>query len=341
MMAPLMMTSVILGTAMVITSHHWLMIWVGLEINVLAILPMISKPKTTRATEATTKYFLTQATASIMILMASTTNAWQTGMWDMTQINNQYSSTILTLALTMKMGAAPLHFWYPEVMQGSPMKTALLISSWQKIAPTALLYMTMNKSQTTILLSLGIASMLIGGLGGINQTQLRKMMAYSSISNTGWTIMIMAIYPSIALFNLLTYIIMIIPVFLMMASTSTKTLQNISTMWTTSPTLSYLMTLLMLSTSSLPPLTGFMPKLMVLNELIEQELTALATMSTFVSLINLMFYMRMAYISTMLTPPTTSTATMKWRQKPTQPIMMTILAPTALTSLLIIPAIPI
>nr|AAG00763.1 NADH dehydrogenase subunit 2 [Trapelus agilis] len=336
----LMTTSIILGATMVITSHHWLMAWVGLEINMLAILPMISKPKTTRSTEATTKYFLTQTVASIMLLMASTTNAWQTGTWNITQINNMYSSTIMILALATKMGAAPFHFWFPEVLQGSSTTTAMIISSWQKIAPTAMMYMISNNPQTTILTLVGLLSMLVGGMGGINQTQMRKMMAYSSISNTGWTTMMMAIAPNIAMFNMLIYIIMIIPTFMMMSSTSTKTLQNMSTMWATSPMLTYLMTLLMLSTSSLPPLTGFMPKLIMLNELIKQELPILAMTTALLSLINLLFYMRIAYLSAMLTPPTTSASMMKWRQQTKQPNMMTMLIPTALLSLLTIPAIP-
>nr|AAG00769.2 NADH dehydrogenase subunit 2 [Trapelus sanguinolentus] len=336
----LITTSIILGTTMVTTTHHWLMTWVGLEINMLAILPMISKPKTTRSAEATTKYFLTQAVASIMLLMASTTNAWQTGTWSITQIDNVYSSTIMTLALATKMGAAPFHFWLPEVLQGTSMTTAMIISSWQKIAPTTLMYMISNNTKTPTLILVGVLSILVGGLGGINQTQMRKMMAYSSISNTGWTIMMMAISPNIAVFNMLVYIIMIIPTFMMMSSTSTKTLQNISTMWTTSPMLTYLMTLLMLSTSSLPPLTGFMPKLIMLNELIKQELLILATTTALMSLINLLFYMRIAYLSAMLTSPTTSTSTTKWRHQTKQPNMTTTLIPTALLSLLAIPAIP-
>nr|AAG00772.1 NADH dehydrogenase subunit 2 [Trapelus savignii] len=336
----LITTSIILGTTLVVTSHHWLMVWEGLEINMLAILPVISKPKTARSTEATTKYFLTQTVASIMLLMASTTNAWQTGTWSITQIDNTYSATIMILALATKMGASPFHFWLPEVLQGSSMMTALIISSWQKIAPTTMMYMISNNTQTTTLITIGVLSMLIGGMGGVNQTQMRKMMAYSSISNTGWTIMMMAISPNIAVFNMLIYIIMIIPLFMMMSSTSTKTLQNISTMWTTSPMLTYLITLLMLSTSSLPPLTGFMPKLVMLNELIKQELTIIAMASAMMSLINLLFYMRIAYLSAMLTSPSTSTSMMKWRQQTKQPNMMTTLIPTALLSLLMIPAIP-
>nr|AAG00760.1 NADH dehydrogenase subunit 2 [Trapelus ruderatus] len=334
------MSSIILGTMMVITSHHWLLAWVGMEINMLAILPTIAKPKTTRATEATTKYFLTQTIASIMMMMASTANAWQTGTWNITQTNNPFSSTIIILALTTKMGAAPFHFWLPEVLQGSSMKTALLISSWQKIAPTTLMYMISNNTQAIILILIGLLSILIGGMGGINQTQMRKMMAYSSINNTGWTVMTMATLPSIAMFNMIIYIIMIIPMFMMMTSTATKTLQDISIMWTTSPMLTYLMALLMLSTGSLPPLTGFMPKLIMLDELIKQELLIISTTAALMSLISLLFYMRIMYLSAMLTPPTTSASQTKWRQQTKQPNLTTMLIPTALLSLLTIPAVP-
>nr|AAC99580.1 NADH dehydrogenase subunit 2 [Paralaudakia himalayana] len=331
---------IIMGTTITISSHHWLMAWVGLEMNMLAILPIISKPKTLRSTEATTKYFLTQAVASALMLLASTMNAWQTGNWDITQLNNKYTTTMMALSLAMKMGASPTHFWLPEVMQGSTLYTALLITTWQKIAPITLMYMISNNTPPTTLMIIGIMSVVVGGLGGVNQTQLRKMMAYSSINNIGWTITMMAISPNIAMINITTYIIMTTPTFLMMATTSTKTLQDTSTIWTTSPTTTYMIALLMLSTSGLPPFTGFAPKLLALNELVMQKLTTVATLLALLSLISLLFYLRIAYLIMMLTAPTTTLSSTKWRHQHSQPQLMAILTPTALMSILLIPAIP-
>nr|AAG00781.2 NADH dehydrogenase subunit 2 [Laudakia sacra] len=331
---------IIMGTITTISSHHWLLAWVGLEMNMLAILPLISKPKTLRSTEATTKYFLTQAVASTLMLLASTTNAWQTGNWDITQLNNKYSSTMMTIALAMKMGAAPTHFWLPEVMQGSTLYIALLITTWQKIAPITLLYTISNHTPPMIMMTIGILSIMVGGWGGINQTQLRKMLAYSSINNIGWTITTMAVYPNIAMLNIIIYITMTTPAFLLLTSTSTKTLQDISTTWTISPTTTYMFTMLMLSTSGLPPFTGFAPKLMMLNELVTQKLTALALMMAMLSLISLLFYLRTTYLTMMLTPPMTTPSMTKWRYQHHQPKLTMMLTPMALLSILLIPAMP-
>nr|AAC99601.1 NADH dehydrogenase subunit 2 [Paralaudakia caucasia] len=330
----------IMGTTMTISSHHWLMAWVGLEMNMLAILPIISKPKTLRSTEAATKYFMTQAIASAMMLLASTMNAWQTGNWNITQLDNKYATTIMTISLAMKMGAFPTHFWLPEVMQGSSLYTALLITTWQKIAPITLMYMISNHTPPAILMTIGIMSVLIGGLGGINQTQLRKMMAYSSINNIGWTITTMAISPNIAMINIITYIMMTTPTFMIMATTSTKTLKDTSTAWTTSTTTTYMMALLMLSTSGLPPFTGFAPKLLILNELVTQKLTTVATFLALLSLISLLFYLRIAYLMMMLTPPTTTPSSTKWRHQHNHSQLMAIMTPTALMSTILIPAFP-
>nr|ACV88235.1 NADH dehydrogenase subunit 2 [Phrynocephalus guttatus] len=343
-MTPASMTiislSIITGTIMTMSSSNWLMAWIGLELNMLAILPIISKPKTTRASEATTKYFLTQAIASAMMLLSSTINAWQTGSWDILELKNKFSTTIMALSLMMKMGAAPIHFWLPEVLQGTTLQTALLITTWQKIAPVTLMYMISNNIQPTILVSAGILSMIIGGLGGINQTQLRKTMAYSSINNLGWTITIMAFSPNMALMNIFTYILMTTPIFLMMTTASTKTLQNLATTWTTSMTMTLSIALLMLSTSGLPPFTGFMPKMLILNELVSQKLTTLATLAIMTSLISLLFYLRISYLIMMLTPPTTTPSSTKWRVQNQKSQPMTMMVPTALFITHLIPAIP-
>nr|AJA04734.1 NADH dehydrogenase subunit 2 [Phrynocephalus strauchi] len=331
--------SIIMGTIVTMSSSNWLMAWIGLELNMLAILPIISKPKTLRASEATTKYFLTQAIASAMMLLSSTINAWQTGSWDILELKNKFSTTIMTLSLMTKMGAAPIHFWLPEVLQGTTLQTALLITTWQKLAPISLMYMISNNIQPSLLMSMGILSMIIGGLGGVNQTQLRKTMAYSSINNLGWTIMIMPLSPNMAIMNISIYILMTTPIFLMMTNTSMKTLQNLSTTWTTSTTTTFSIALLMLSTSGLPPFTGFMPKMLILNELILQNLTTLATLAIMTSLISLLFYLRIAYLTMMLTPPMTTPSSTKWRTK-NQKSQSTMMVPTALFIAHLIPAIP-
>nr|AER92646.1 NADH dehydrogenase subunit 2 [Brookesia exarmata] len=307
--------SLIIGTIITASSHHWLTAWVGLELNMLSISTIIAQPKNPRATEAAIKYFLIQAIASAMMLFSGTINATQTGQWDISQLTNKYASTMLTLAMLMKIGAAPIYFWLPEIMQGTTMKTALIIATWQKIAPISLLFMTSNHTPPKIMVAMGILSTIIGGLGGINQTQLRKLMAYSSLTNLGWTMVILPWHPQAAVLNIAIYMIMLIPTFLMMETMTLKTLQDTTTAWATSSTMNTLLTLLFLSIGSLPPLTGFAPKLLIINELVSYNMTPIATTMAVISLISLFFYMRTTYVMTMTTPPTPTPTTTKWRHK--------------------------
>jgi NADH-ubiquinone oxidoreductase chain 2 len=82
----------------------------GLEINTLAILPLMAQHHHPRGVEATTKYFLTQATAAAIILFASTTNAWITGEWNILQLSHPLPASTITIALAIKLGLAPMHF---------------------------------------------------------------------------------------------------------------------------------------------------------------------------------------------------------------------------------------
>nr|AAL60090.1 NADH dehydrogenase subunit 2 [Draco blanfordii] len=330
--------SVAMGTIITISSHHWLTVWAGLEMNTLAILPIISKTKHPRAIEAATKYFLTQAIASCLLLASSTINAWQTGSWDILQMTNKLTSTTMTIAIVMKAGAVPLHFWLPEVMQGSTMYTAMLISTWQKIAPMALLYSMSNHMQPIIAITLGLLSTTFGGWSGINQTQLRKMMAFSSITNLGWALIVAPFEPNMFMISILVYILMMAPTFPLLAGMTTKTLQNLSASWTTSPTGTTTLMILLLSIAGLPPLTGFLPKLLILNELVTQNLTPIATFTAMTSLLNLVFYLRTAYMTTLLTSPGSATSSMKWR-RPITKTKATMLAPTAIFSTSTLPTI--
>nr|AAL78787.1 NADH dehydrogenase subunit 2 [Ctenophorus cristatus] len=331
---------IILGTLMVTTANHWLTAWLGLELNMISIIPVIAKQKHLRSTESATKYFLTQAIASALILFSSTLNAWQTGSWDITQLNNKISSTLMITALAMKMGAAPVHFWLPEVLQGSTLTTTLLITTWQKIAPITLLYMISNHTQSNITLMIGLLSILVGGWGGINQTQLRKMMAYSSIAHLGWTITVISIMPNIALLNIIIYMTMSTPLFMLLMTTSSKTLQTMTTSWSQSPTAAITLTLLLLSMAGLPPLTGFTPKLLILNSLVTHKLTTTATMMALLSLLSLVFYLRTTYLLTSTAPPTTTQSTTLWRLKPHHNLTTATLAPIALFNITILPALP-
>nr|QFR15941.1 NADH dehydrogenase subunit II [Anolis cybotes] len=322
----IMLSSLSTGTIITMTSYHWLLAWIGLEINTLAIIPIISIQHSPRSTEAATKYFLTQAAASSLILFSSLTNAWQTGTWDITQLSTTQSCILLTMALLMKLGLAPLHFWLPEVIQGTTMFSALIITTWQKLAPMSLIYLTSNNLSTTILLTMGLFSTIIGGWAGLNQTQTRKIMAYSSIAHLGWMATITSIMTNILIMNLIIDLLLTMAMFSSLIVTKSKTIQDTSTTWTNSPYLAILMMLTLLSLGGLPPLSGFIPKWLILEQLTTQNLVPLAFFMTMATLLSLFFYLRLTYTTTLTISPNTIQTKFKWRFKlntVTSPMTMT------------------
>nr|BBG21262.1 NADH dehydrogenase subunit 2 [Oncorhynchus masou masou]BBG21288.1 NADH dehydrogenase subunit 2 [Oncorhynchus masou masou]BBG21301.1 NADH dehydrogenase subunit 2 [Oncorhynchus masou masou]BBG21327.1 NADH dehydrogenase subunit 2 [Oncorhynchus masou masou] len=309
----ILISSLGLGTVLTFASSHWLLAWMGLEINTLAIIPIMAQQHHPRAIEATTKYFLTQATAAAMILFASTTNAWLMGEWEIHQLSHPLATTTAMLALALKLGLAPVHFWLPEVLQGLELTTGLILSTWQKLAPFALMIQVAPSIDSSLLIAIGLMSTLVGGWGGLNQTQLRKILAYSSIAHLGWMVLILQFAPSLTLLSLSLYIIMTSSAFLTLKTNNSLTINALATSWTKSPTLATLTALVLLSLGGLPPLSGFMPKWLILQELTKQELPLIATLAAMTALLSLYFYLRLCYALTLTIYPNTLTATAPWR----------------------------
>nr|ASK09375.1 NADH dehydrogenase subunit 2 [Dendrocitta cinerascens]AWS34217.1 NADH dehydrogenase subunit 2 [Dendrocitta cinerascens]AWS34218.1 NADH dehydrogenase subunit 2 [Dendrocitta cinerascens] len=315
-------TSLLLGTTITISSNHWVMAWTGLEINTLAILPLISKSHHPRAVEAATKYFLVQAAASTLVLFSSMTNAWYTGQWDITQLTHPTSSMILTAALSMKLGLVPFHFWFPEVLQGSPLTTGLLLSTVMKLPPITLLFMTSHSLNPTLLTTLAILSTALGGWMGLNQTQTRKIMAFSSISHLGWMTIILIYCPKLTLLNFYLYAMMTATVFLTLNSMKVLKLSTLMTAWAKTPSLSTIFLLTLLSLAGLPPLTGFLPKWLIIQELTKQSMAPAAMIVSLLSLLGLFFYLRLAYCATITLPPHTTNHMKQWYvNKPVSPLI--------------------
>nr|UQU56163.1 NADH dehydrogenase subunit 2 [Herpsilochmus stictocephalus] len=309
----LSITSLLLGTFITISSNHWIMAWTGLEINTLAILPLISKSHHPRAIEAATKYFLVQAAASALLLFSSTTNAWYTGQWDITQLTHPTSCLLLTTAISIKLGLVPFHFWFPEVLQGTSLTTGLLLATALKFPPTTLLLLTFSSLNPTLLTLMAIASMALGGWTGLNQTQTRKILAFSSISHLGWMTIILVYNPKLTLITFYLYCLMTIPIFLTLNTIKTLKLTTMSTAWTKIPPLTATLMLMLLSLAGLPPLTGFLPKWLIIQELTKQEMTSTATIIALLSLLGLFFYLRLAYCATITLPPNSINHMKQWQ----------------------------
>nr|AJA05878.1 NADH dehydrogenase subunit 2 [Nibea coibor] len=326
-----------IGTTITFASSHWFLAWMGLEINTLAILPLMAQYHHPRAVEATLKYFLTQATAASTLLFATTTNAWLTGQWDILHMTHPLPAALFTLALALKIGLAPLHIWLPEVLQGLDLGTGLIMSTWQKLAPFALL-LQIYPANSSLLIFLGLISTLVGGWGGLNQTQLRKVLAYSSIAHLGWMVLVLQFSPALTLLTLLMYFIMTFSTFLAFKLTNATNINALATGWTKAPALTALMPLVLLSLGGLPPLSGFMPKWLILQELSKQELALTATLAALTALLSLYFYLRLSYALALTMFPNTTTGTPPWRFQSSQ--LTYPLAVSVTITLLLLPLTP-
>nr|AAL16615.1 NADH dehydrogenase subunit 2 [Fusigobius signipinnis] len=326
-----------LGTTITFASSHWLLAWMGLEINTLAIIPLMAQHHHPRAVEAATKYFLTQAAAAAVMLFATASNAWLLGEWQIQQLSHPLSATATMVSLGMKVGLAPMHLWLPEVLQGLDLTTGLVLSTWQKLAPMILIFQLAPNVDHLVLLMIGLASTLIGGWGGLNQ-QSAKILAYSSIAHMGWLVMIIQFDRPTALMVMLTYIIMTTGAFLTMIHADAHTIRKLALAQVEVPSTRPLLAVVVFSLAGLPPLLGFMPKLLVLQGLANDHRALLAVLAALSSLLSLFFYLRLisAFYLTLHPAKTTTMAT--WKVRPSK--MINPLALVMTSSILFLPLVP-
>nr|YP_003675.1 NADH dehydrogenase subunit 2 [Dromiciops gliroides]CAD48253.1 NADH dehydrogenase subunit 2 [Dromiciops gliroides] len=335
----IMSLSLLIGTSLTLFGNNLMTAWMGLEINTLAIIPMMTYPNHMRASESAIKYFLTQATASMMIMFAIIYNAWMTNQWNLFQISNQWASIIMTLALAMKLGLVPFHFWVPEVTQGIPLLSGMVLLTWQKIAPASIMYQISPSLDMKILTLLAIMSTILGGWGGLNQTHIRKILAYSSIAHMGWMTIIILINPAMTLLNLIIYIFTTLTMFLILNHASVTKIKSLANLWNKSAPMTIIILLTLLSLGGLPPLTGFIPKWFILHELVTNNNITMATSMALSALLNLFFYMRIIYAAALTMFPTTNNSKLRWLHTSTN---MTSMIPTlTIISSLLLPLSPL
>nr|AIG22877.1 NADH dehydrogenase subunit 2 [Antechinomys laniger] len=330
--------SLFIGTCLTLFSNHWFTAWMGLEINTLAIIPLMTFPNNPRTTEAATKYFLTQATASMMMMFAIVYNAWTTNQWTLFQLSDQWAATSMTLALSIKLGLAPFHFWVPEVTQGVSLLSGMILLTWQKIAPTAIIYQIAPCLDMNILITFALLSTILGGWGGLNQTHMRKILAYSSIAHMGWMVIIVHINPTMTILNLVIYIMATLTTFLTLNISNTTKVKSLGSLWNKSTPATIIILLTLLSLGGLPPLTGFMPKWLILQELISNGNITVATIMALSALLNLFFYMRIIYASSLTMFPSTNNSKMQWYNNSMKPTSL--IPTTTIISSLLLPLTP-
>nr|YP_009560396.1 NADH dehydrogenase subunit 2 [Peckia australis]QAB06070.1 NADH dehydrogenase subunit 2 [Peckia australis] len=281
-----------MGTLISISANSWLGAWMGLEINLLSFIPLMSDNKL-MSTEASLKYFLTQALASSVFLFATILF-----LLNSNKINsNFFMEMMIFSSLLLKSGSAPFHFWFPNVMEGLSWLNTLILMTWQKIAPLMLISYIIFKP---LIITSIILSSLIGALGGLNQTSLRKLMAYSSINHLGW--MLAAMYNSNLLWMtyFMFYTFLTFTMIFMFNMFKTSHVNQLFTLAFHSKTMKFFLFFNLLSLGGLPPFLGFLPKWMVIQSLTENSQLFLLTFMVLMTLITLYFYLRLSYSAFML-----------------------------------------
>nr|QEJ81425.1 NADH dehydrogenase subunit 2 [Drilaster sp. FM16] len=288
------LSMVFLSTLIAISSYSWLTMWMGLEMNLLAIIPLMQEKGNILSSESAIKYFITQAIASSVIMMTIILMMWKTSL-SMTAQSNLSLTMIMNSSLTMKMGMAPFHFWFPEVLEGLNWYNCMLLMTWQKIAPM-ILFMY-NMKFPLMITAIVIASMVVSGIMGLNQISMRKIMAYSSINHMGWMMVTMMLMQTIWMTYFLIYAMMTINISVMMNKNKIFFLNQLYSMLNNSPMMKMFFMLNFLSLSGIPPFIGFMPKWMTIQIMIENNMLVLAFIMIMFTLIMIFIYMRIAISS--------------------------------------------
>nr|ABN72883.1 NADH dehydrogenase subunit 2 [Drosophila guanche]QXG19230.1 NADH dehydrogenase subunit 2 [Drosophila guanche] len=288
-------TIMIIGTLITVTSNSWLGAWMGLEINLLSFIPLLSDNNNTMSTESSLKYFLTQALASTVLLFSSIILMLKNNM--NMEINESFTSMIIMSTLLLKSGAAPFHFWFPNMMEGLTWMNALMLMTWQKIAPLMLISYLNVKN---LLLISVILSVIIGAIGGLNQTSLRKLMAFSSINHLGWMMMSLMISESIWLIYFLFYSFLSFILTFMFNIFKLFHLNQLFSWFMSSKILKFTLFMNFLSLGGLPPFLGFLPKWLVIQQMTFCNQYFILTIMMMSTLITLFFYLRICYSAFML-----------------------------------------
>nr|YP_009643402.1 NADH dehydrogenase subunit 2 [Physopelta slanbuschii]APO08819.1 NADH dehydrogenase subunit 2 [Physopelta slanbuschii] len=276
-----------LSTLIVMSSNNWIGMWMGLEINLMSFIPFISEMKNKNSSQAMMIYFLTQSIGSITMMFSIMMN---TLIMINSSFTNEWLNILLMTSLLVKLGGAPFHMWLPEMMANLKWDQCFILMTWQKIAPLSIM---MNLKPNWFMYTMMTLSTVMGAIGGLNQTSVRKIMAYSSINHLGWMMALMTKQVTWYMYMLM-YMMMMIAIWLMFDN-----IYFMNQFSNSNPSMmeKMMMAISMMSLGGLPPFIGFLPKFMVIQSMMGSNMMCIMMMS-FMSLITLFYYLRM--ISTIM-----------------------------------------
>jgi NADH-quinone oxidoreductase subunit N len=309
-----------LGMMVLVSAHNFLTIYLGLELLSLSLYAMVAMQRDSiLASESAMKYFVLGAIASGMLLYGISIIYGLTGSLDLSEVatnmSNQTQGVLLAFGLVFmivgiafKLGAVPFHMWLPDVYHGAPTAVTLYIGSAPKIAAFAMLMrllvdglMGLHAQWEGILIILAVLSMGLGNLLAIAQGNIKRMLAYSTISHVGFLILgaLTGTQSGFAasMFYTLVYVLMSLGGFGMVMLLSRKgfeaeNLDDYKGLNARSPWYAFMMLILMFSMAGVPPFLGFWAKLVVLEEVIAADMLWLAIVGIIFSVIGAFYYLR-------------------------------------------------
>nr|YP_009130797.1 NADH dehydrogenase subunit 2 [Siboglinum fiordicum]AIL54873.1 NADH dehydrogenase subunit 2 [Siboglinum fiordicum] len=288
--SPLLFSCFFLGTLIAISSSHWFFLWFGLELNLFSFIPILLS--SSYSFEASIKYFLIQLFSSLMLISSVLSI-----LIPSFKISNFIMMILFSLSLMTKLSIAPCHFWFPSVLSSISWTTCLLLMTWQKLIPLLIMILISPFYPLFIIFFLASVSSMVGGLGGMNQSQLRNLLAYSSISHMGWTLSIISILPMMSFMYFFCYSIILFPLIYTLLSFNFINNKQLFSLFSFNKPFYFLICISFLSLSGLPPLLGFFPKWMILMYLSKCNFFLMSFFLILGSLFTLFFYLSMIFPS--------------------------------------------
>ena len=318
-----------------ISANHFLTLYLGLELLALAQYALVALQRdSARATEAAMKYFVLGALASGLLLYGMSMIYGATGSLNLQQVASSLASgqvdhlvasvgvVFIVAGLAFKLGVVPFHMWIPDVYEGAPTAITLFIGSAPKIAAVAFFIRMLGEGLAPLahdwqqmLVLLAVVSMALGNITAIAQTNLKRMLAYSTISHMGFTLLgILAATQqgyAAASFYISAYTLMGMGAFgvILLLSRSgfeAEQLADLKGLNKRSPWFALMMLLVMISMAGIPPSVGFFAKLSVLRAALDAGYLWLVVVAVLLSLIGAFYYLRVIKLMYMDEPEDTS-----------------------------------
>lgn len=250
-------------------------------------------------------------------------------------INENATNSIISITLFLKIGAAPFHIWFPSVMEGLSWLNCFILITWQKLAPFVILsYLSYYQP---IMIFVILSSILIGSIGGLNQTSLRKIITYSSINHIGWILLGLIISENLWQFYFIIYIILSITILLIFFNLSSQHSNQIPLRWNSS-TIKFFISVNLMSLGGLPPFLGFLPKWIIIQNSCYNNIEFLVLIIILFTLLTLFYYLRLIISSFLI-----NVNQLKWNhqsiQKLNNPYLISLLTRISLFTLPLYPII--